>query len=171
MMVDLERRLFDCSLRLRELALSDATRTSPVGPDAKGIRLPKLDVPVFNGNILNRRCFWEQFVFSIHNRRSLSNVEKLVYLQQALKGGSAKNTIEGLSQSGDNYEEAIQYLKERYNRPRLIHRAHVKAILEATPLKDGNRRELRKLHDTIIQHLRALKGMGYASLLPPPLST
>ena len=115
---DLEKKLFDLSLHLKELSHSDTTRssgatcTSPISPDPKGIRLPKLDVPVFNGHILNWRCFWEQFVVSIHERPSLSNAEKLVYLQQALRGGSAKSTIEGLSQSGHNYEEVIKCLKE-----------------------------------------------------------
>ena len=167
MIADLEKKLFDLSLRLKELfhsgttRASSATRTSPTPPDPKGIRLPKLDVPVFNGHILNWRCFWEQFVVSIHEHPSLSNAEKLVYLQQALRGGSAKSAIEGLSRSGDNYNEAIKCLKERYDRPRLIHQAHVKAILEAAPLKDGTGKELRKLHDTIQQHLRALKGMGH----------
>ena len=98
---------------------------------------------------------------AVHNCSRLSNAEKLVYLQQALKGGTAKNAIEGLSRSSDNYDEAIQCLKARYDRPRLIHQAHVKAILEAAPLKDGTGREIRKLHDTVLQHLRALKSMGH----------
>ena len=94
----------------------------------------------------------------VHDCSRLSNAEKLVYLQQALKGGTAKNTIEGLSRSSDNYDEAIQRLKARYDWPRLIHQTHVKAILEA---KDGTGREIRKLHDTVLQHLRALKSMGH----------
>ena len=85
--------------------------------------------------------------------------EKLVYLQQAIKGGSAKSAIEGLSRSGDNYDEAIACLKSRYNRPRLIHRAHVQRIMDAQPLKDGSGKELRRLHETLQQHLRALKAM------------
>ena len=39
---------------------------------------------------------------SVHNRSDLSNTEKLVYLQQVVKNGLAKNTIEGLSRSGDS---------------------------------------------------------------------
>ena len=34
-------------------------------------------------------------------------------------------------------------------------------ILEVTPLKDGNERELRVLHDTVQQHVQALKSLGY----------
>ena len=47
---------------------------------------------------------------SIHNRPNSSNAEKLVYLQHALKDGSAKPIIEGLSQSGEQYTEAVDCL-------------------------------------------------------------
>ena len=80
----------------------------------------------------------------------MSNAENL---QQALRGGSSRSSIDGLFQSGENYAEAVECLKSRYNRPRLIHKAHVKMILEATPLKDGNGKELRALHDTVQQHV------------------
>jgi hypothetical protein len=84
-----------------------------------------------------------------------------VYLQHALKDGSAKQAIEGLSRSGEYYSEAIDCLKARYDRPRLIHQTHVRMILDAPTPKDGTGKELRKLHDTVQQHLRALKAMDY----------
>ena len=80
-------------------------------------------------------------------------------MQSALKEGSAKQVIEGLSCSGKYYAEAIECLCSRFIRPRLIHQTHVKMILDATPLKDGNGRELRCLHDTAQQNLCALKVM------------
>ena len=49
----------------------------------------------------------------------------------------------------------------RYNRPRLIHQTHIKVILEAPKVKDGTGKELRRLHDEVQQHLRALRSMGY----------
>ena len=74
---------------------------------------------------------------AVHDRSSLFDAEKLVYLQQAIKQGSARSAIEGLSQSGDQYKEAIGCLKSRYSRPRLIHRAHVRTIINTPPLKEG----------------------------------
>lgn len=65
-----------------------------------GVKLPKLAVPKFDGDIVNWRTFWKQFCISIHNRSNLSDSEKLAYLWQPIKDGSAKNMIEGLSQSG-----------------------------------------------------------------------
>ena len=64
---------------------------------------------------------WEQFKVYIHSRTNLSNSEKLVYLKHSLKDRSAKNVIEGLSRSGDCYEEAVESLKACYVRPRLVY--------------------------------------------------
>ena len=75
--------------------------TAPVA-DGKGVRLPKLHVPTFDGDLLHWAQFWEQLKISLHDRPHLSNAEKLVYLQQAVKNGSAKSVIEGLSCSGEN---------------------------------------------------------------------
>ena len=84
-----------------------------------------------------------------------------MYLQHALKDGTAKRVIEGLSRSGDNYAEAVGCLQARYDRPRLIHQTHVRMILDAPGLKDGTGKELRRLHDMVPQHLRALKALGH----------
>ena len=94
----LEKKLFDCSVSLKELSRSGTTPSSSHShPEPKEVKLPKLDVPQFSGNILHWTRFWEQFCISVHERPSLSNAEKFVYLQQALKGGSARNLIDGLS--------------------------------------------------------------------------
>ena len=29
------------------------------------VKLPKLDIPVFNGSIVNWRCFWDQFMVTV----------------------------------------------------------------------------------------------------------
>ena len=128
---------------------------------------PKLQVPSFDGNLIHWRQFWDQFATAVDCKTDLSNAEKTVYLQQALKDGAAKSSIEGLSHSGDNYEEAVKCLKARYDQPRLIQRTHVQSIVDAPPLKDGSGKELRKLHDNLQQHLRALGTLGCDPLSRP----
>ena len=49
----------------------------------------------------------------------------------------------------------------RFDRPRLIHQAHVRKIMEAPSLRDGSWKDLRRFHDTMQQHLRALQAMGH----------
>ena len=89
-----------------------------------------------------------------------------MYLQHALKDGSAKNVIEGLSHSGENYSEAVKCLKARFDRPRLIHRTHVQMIVDSPALREGNGKELRRLHDIIQQHIHAeLPGQFITSMI------
>jgi len=108
-----------------------------------GVRLPKISVPTFDGNVVNWRSFWEQFTVSVHDRSNLSPAEKLTYLKHAVKDGPAKHVVEGLSGSGDQYKEAVDCMRKRYDRPRLLHQAHVRAIINAPSLKDGSGKELR----------------------------
>ena len=150
----IEANLFDLSLDVKKRLASPLTTSSSSSssPDPRGVKLPRIDVPTFDGHLLQWHKFWEQFQLAVHDKTSLSNAEKLIYLQHFLKGESAEQTIEGLSSTGDHYDEAIKCLKERYNKPRLIHQAHVRMIIEAHSLKDGTGRELRRLHDNVQQH-------------------
>ena len=94
----LEKEVFDSSVGIKsKLSFSSplSTGSSPTS-DSKGVKLPKLDVPTFDGNILNWRSFWEQFHVSVHDRSTLSDSKRLVYLQHSLKDGSTKSVIEGL---------------------------------------------------------------------------
>ena len=79
----------------------------------KGSDYPSLRYQTFDGDVLHWAQFSEQFKISIHDRPQLSDSEKLVYLQQAVKNGSAKSVIEGLSRFGENYRQAIDCLKSR----------------------------------------------------------
>ena len=136
-----EKALFDCSLELHRLLqpnkTSDSSSTiSSESNVSKGVKLPMIEVPAFDGNILSWRTFWEQFSVAVHNHENISDSEKLVYLRHALKDSKALKAIEGLSRSGEHYVEAIELLQARFNRPRLIHQTHVSRILNAPSLKE-----------------------------------
>ena len=168
--ISLDRCIFDVCLKIKRILEANKPVPLPPAPtpvvvqappQASGIKLPKIDVPTFDGNMLHWASFWEQFQVSVHGKDRLSVAEKLAYLRHAVKDGPAKYVIEGLTGSGNNYAEAVECLKRQYNRPRLLHEIHVKAIVEAQTLKDGTGKELRRLHDCLVQHLRALTAMGY----------
>ena len=159
-----DREIFDMSVKVKKLFYNPGPASDSSGtltPEPHGVKLPKIDVPMFNGNLLHWQTFWEQFSIAVDGRSDLSTTEKLVYLRHSLKDGSGKTMIKGLSHTGDQYKEAIASLKARYARPHLIHQAHVRKIYELANLKEGSGKELRQLHDTVQQHLRALKAMGH----------
>ena len=69
------------SVKIKKLLAPACTPSEASTPpsESKGVRLPKLDVPTFDGNILNWRSFWEQFRISVHDRTHLSDSEKLFF--------------------------------------------------------------------------------------------
>ena len=123
-----------------------------------GVNLPRIEIPNFDGNILNWCLFWKQFQAAVHDKPPLEEVDKLTYLQGALKDGPARNVIKGLTQTAESYQEAVRGLKDLCDHPRLTHCEHVHNILNAPALKAHNGRELRKLYDTCTsnQHIRAI---------------
>ena len=81
------------------------------------------------------------------------------YLLKSLTTQKARDAIEGIDATAEAYPEAIEALKARFDRPDVIHRAHVRALPKARYLKDGSSSELRNLHDTFQHHLRSLKAL------------
>ena len=80
---------------------------------------------------------------------------------QSLKNGSVRHIIQALSGSGNDYVEVIVCLQKCYNKACLVHQVEVRAIAKVTGPKEGNSKELCRLHDICRQHLRVLKTMGY----------
>ena len=98
-------------------------------PVREGKHLLKISVPTFDKNILQWQSFWEQFELNVLNKAKLLDAVKLAYLKDALKAGQALNIIKGLVQTANNYSEAVSCYRQHYNRPHLIHQAHVHAFL------------------------------------------
>ena len=65
---ELEKTLFDISQRVKQLSItpvSESTSASTSAPDGAGVRLPKLNVPTFDGNIVH----WKQQTWSLRCRK------------------------------------------------------------------------------------------------------
>ena len=98
----LEGTLRTLSLKLKKLAHVRESSTTAISVSASfGVKLPKISVPTLNGNIIEWRNIWEQFLVSIHKKDHLSHTEKLAYLKDALKDGPARtaHVIQGLAQT------------------------------------------------------------------------
>ena len=101
--------MFKLRLQIKRL-LSNMSSNAPSTLNASGVKLPRIDVPTFDCNIVNCVIFWEQLEAAIHSKRQLSNADKLTYLRHALKDGTTRQVMKGLSQAGDNYPKAIDCL-------------------------------------------------------------
>ena len=70
-------------------------RTTEEASASSGVRLPKISVPTFDGKILSWKSIWEQFEATIQSKAGLNDIEKLTYLQDALKNSPARLMIQG----------------------------------------------------------------------------
>ena len=76
------------------------------------VRLPKLQLPNFDGNVLRWPEFWDIYESSVH-RQDIPKVVKYSYLKGALHG-SVASVIAGISITNEGYYVAIQILQERF---------------------------------------------------------
>ena len=71
--------LSDLSLRLKRLEFDQASGLTSAS--VSGGKLPKLEVPTFDRNIMNWAALWEQFNALIHLKKGVVDSEKLTYFK------------------------------------------------------------------------------------------
>ena len=97
------------------------------------LKLPRIELPKFNGDVLKLQNFWDQFEAAVHDNDDLPNVQKFTYLRSVLTG-NALQTIEGFEVTGANYQPAVECrLKHRHGRKRVITSSSVKSVIGISP--------------------------------------
>ena len=92
------------------------------------VKLPKLELKPFDGNILNWQPFWDRFQSSIDSNSNKSPVDKFAYLQSFLSP-SASECISGLTTTAENYNGAVELLKQRYDNTQVLINAHMQQFV------------------------------------------
>lgn len=123
--------------------------------EGSAVKLPKLDISSFNGNKLKWTEFWDTFECTVHRNSKLSDVEKFSYLLNKLIG-EAKRAVDGLALSNENYEVAIDILRERFGNKQEIVDLHYKELMNA-PSPTNKIQSLRSFLDVTEKHLRSLE--------------
>ena len=121
-----------------------------------GIRLPKMELKTFDGNVLKWHEFWECFEHGVHNNMTLPDHQKLQYLKNCMKG-PAFVTISDLDMKGDHYEVAVKLLQERYGHKNVLRKAHFDG-LEKLPVITNTyeMQRLKRFYEELECHYKAL---------------
>lgn len=91
-------------------------------------KLPEIVINPFSGDFSEWNSFYELFENLIIKNSCLSDVQKFVYLKSYLKGEPLA-LINSLQLSSNNFQVAVNTLKERYqNRLRIVN-AHIKHLI------------------------------------------
>lgn len=134
------------------------------------VKLPKLALKRFNGDLTKWSTFWDSFESSIHNQPDLSDIDKFNYLNTLLEG-PASEAISGLKITTTNYNEAVAILRKRFGNKQQIITKHMDMLLNIDAVtSQHNLKGLRHLYDVVESQVRGLKSLGvsadtYGSLL------
>ena len=93
------------------------------------VRLPKLEIPQFNGDKLKWCEFLDSFSASVHKNTSISDIEKLNYLMSKLIG-VARQAVSAILLSNQNYCLAVELLKERYGDAQTVANSHYVELIK-----------------------------------------
>ena len=128
--------------------------------------LPKLNLPVFNGDPLKWLTFWDSFNVGVNSKPGLPEVGKFNYLKAQVTGEAEHVPI-----TSGNYARAIATLKERFGHPDKVANAHMTALLDL-PHPTSHQPSLRSFYDTLETNIRAPEAPAksqdtFADLLVP----
>ncbi len=130
------------------MSTQPSTQSSPTAsvPPQNICRLPKLSLPIFSGNPLEWQSFWDSFDTAVHRNPTLTGIQRFNYLKAQLMG-EALQTIAGFPLTNNNYDQAVNLLKDRFGQPHKIVNAHMHALLEVSPPSE-NLDSFRGFYDT-----------------------
>ena len=134
------------------------------------MRLPKLTLRSFSGDLTQWFTFWDSLSAAVHNNSQLVSVDKFNYLKSLLSG-TALEAIQGLTLTDANYNEAVTILQKRFGNRQQIIDKHMDKLLNVEPVTSSrNISGIRHLFDTVEANIRSLNSLGvrsesYSSLL------
>ena len=131
------------------------------------INMPKPDLPIFKGDIMQFHSFISAFDSRI-GCRPICDSDKLLYLMQYLEG-EAKDLISGcIHMPSSGYAEARRLLFEHYGDPYRLAMAYFKCLSNWPLIKKDEPEQLRKLSAFITRCLNAMTGIQYMDALNHP---
>ena len=125
--------------------------------------LPTIDVPTFNGDIMEWNSFWAAFSSTVGDREDLSLTKKLIYLRKAIKDPDSQMLLHSASETPEMYLDVVKELQIRFNRTREIHRNLTQSLLQL-PTAKQTKVDLRSLVDTVKRTIDSIKATGHYSI-------
>ena len=152
--------------------IAEASVNLPNKVETDDVRLPRMTIAKFSGDVLKWQTFCESFTTATHNKPNISNVKKFNYLVGYLEG-QAKRTVERFNIINENYQKALDLLCERFGNTQVIITTPMNELLKIKYVKlDKDVAGLRQLYDTLEVHVRSLLSLNvnsksYGTLLSP----
>lgn len=119
-------------------------------------RLPRIELPKFNGTPSEWLSFKDLFSSIIIKNTSLSAVEKLQYLKASLTG-TAAHLLKNTALTENNFQKAWEDLISFYENKRLLVNASIQALLSLKRMTSESATDLERLYTNLMQIFRTLE--------------
>ncbi|XP_045772935.1 uncharacterized protein LOC123872601 [Maniola jurtina] len=147
---------------LLELKTSSSNRSPSVNDTSTSshvlARLPKIQLPTFDGKYEEWPTFQDLFVSLVHTDAALTNVQKLHYLKTSITGEAAA-LLKFIEITDDNYSLAWDILKNRYGSRRLIVNSLLKRLFSIRKSNNNiqSAQHIKTLLDTTSEIINSLR--------------
>ncbi|XP_069188776.1 uncharacterized protein [Procambarus clarkii] len=114
-------------------ANTNIAATTSQNQTAPEVKLPSLSLPTFSGTEDESwDGFWSKFVDSMDSNANVPKTTKFTYLQSVLKD-EAFQVVCNLNHTDDDYDNAVQLLKDNYAKPERTIRILTQKLLDIKP--------------------------------------
>lgn len=141
---------------IRTSSTHSESQTSGVPVFFHHARLPRIDIPKFNGSPADWLSFKDLFSSLILANPTLTSVEKLQYLKTSLTG-SASLLLKNTTLTADNFQKAWDALIAFYENKRLLVNAALHSLVTLKRMTRESANEMEQLYTSIMQIYRTLE--------------
>lgn len=139
----------------RSESITESNHSHDSGSSSSNIRLPKIVLPSFSGDIKKWPEYFDTFNALIHNSTSITDTEKFHYLLSSLSG-DALTVVKPFPMTREHYRDAYEALAARYKNKRDLSFTCWRDILNVD-FKCNDAHEFRKSLDLFEENLSILK--------------
>ncbi|XP_060861320.1 uncharacterized protein LOC132938478 [Metopolophium dirhodum] len=121
--------------------------------------LPRIEIPKFDGNIIEWCSFRDMFTSLVHVNEHYTDIKRFHYLLCYLLG-PALTIVKAVPLTADNYSIAWNALKDRYDNKRLLVTAHIEKLFAFAPLTKESPASLSLFVNTFRENVSAIQALG-----------
>ena len=154
-----------CEIEYAKKGLDNANKPGTSVPSTSSlvVKLPKLELVAFSGELKDWPIFHETFKKAIHENKDLTDADKIQYLVGKLSG-HALNAISGIPATHDNYSLIWQALCDKYNDKRKLALFYVTQMFNFKSIQTESSNHLDMFIEKFVNSYHALKQMNIINL-------
>lgn len=143
--------------------IKSSSSSSIVSAPQQFVPLPKIQLPSFNGSLLEWRSFRDIYVSLVHDNTGIGDAERFHYLLSCLSG-DALAVVKAIPLSANNYALAWEALSVRFDNKRLLASAHLDKLFAFKPITHQSFPALTSFINTFKENVAIIKALGVNDL-------